>query len=380
MSALIRSLLLVPLVGALLIPVAPLQSCATVGKGTARIGIASEAAIIVWDARTKTEHFIRRAAFRTNVYDFGFLVPTPTQPELGEVKDSAFSRLEPLLIPKVVYKRPLIGFPFVEAVLGGVFMSGDKSKHDRAEAGVRILDAQRVAGYDAVVLEADSPIPLNDWLGKNGYTSRPALVEWLAPYVRQKWKITAFKIAGDAKTGGGGIDASAVRLSFKADHPFYPYREPKDAREIAAIEGRATDDGRFLRVFFIGDERVSGWLDLPEEKAVKSWSAQTKFSARIDGDMVKKVREDLKMTADQIPDRPWVTIFDDTSSPRQGTNDLYFFKDDDQSEVLVSPVTHVLENSPYIPLDVVAFFLLVGLGAIWLFRRLRGVAPAQRAM
>ena len=47
--------------------------------------IAEESAVIVWEGATRTEHFVRRATFATTAADFGFLVPTPSKPELAEV-------------------------------------------------------------------------------------------------------------------------------------------------------------------------------------------------------------------------------------------------------------------------------------------------------
>src|ERR1043166_1405172 len=53
------------------------QACAVVERPDGRVSVAEEHAIILWDAEAKTEHFIRRAQFRTRDADFGFLVPTP---------------------------------------------------------------------------------------------------------------------------------------------------------------------------------------------------------------------------------------------------------------------------------------------------------------
>jgi hypothetical protein len=54
------------------------------------VRIAEEEAVIVWDPATKTEHFIRRAAFHSTARQFGFLVPTT--PRLTEVSDVMSSR------------------------------------------------------------------------------------------------------------------------------------------------------------------------------------------------------------------------------------------------------------------------------------------------
>jgi len=45
---------------------------------------ADQTVIIIWDAATQTQHFIRKASFKSEADDFGFLVPTPSQPQLEE--------------------------------------------------------------------------------------------------------------------------------------------------------------------------------------------------------------------------------------------------------------------------------------------------------
>ena len=51
---------------------------------------ADQTVILIWDPATKTEHFIRKAAFQSAADDFGFLIPSPTQPELAESGNDAF--------------------------------------------------------------------------------------------------------------------------------------------------------------------------------------------------------------------------------------------------------------------------------------------------
>ena len=125
-----------------------------------------------------------------------------------------------------------------------------------ASPPVRVLDAQRVAGYDAVVLEADSAAALADWLKEHGYDQRPALTEWLAPYVDLRWKITAFKIA--PKQEGHAVSTAAVRMSFAAERPFFPYREPVDQRENLPADFTGEEGKRLLRIFYLGDGRADG--------------------------------------------------------------------------------------------------------------------------
>src|SRR5207244_2754583 len=121
-----------------------------------------ESAIIIWDAAKKTQHFIRRASFETNTPNLGFLVPTPTRPELAEADDDAFKLLETATAPKVVEKvrerrryRDRYGYktksegPDMAAPGGG---------------SVRTLgEEQRIAGFKAIILEADDPKALAEW-------------------------------------------------------------------------------------------------------------------------------------------------------------------------------------------------------------------------
>src|SRR5262245_26805369 len=51
---------------------------------------ADQTVIIIWDAVTKTQHFIRRASFKSESDDFGFIIPSPDQPTLSESGNDAF--------------------------------------------------------------------------------------------------------------------------------------------------------------------------------------------------------------------------------------------------------------------------------------------------
>ena len=51
-----------------------------------RVVNADQTVIIIWDAASKTEHFIRQASFKSEADDFGFIVPTP----IPQQQDEAF--------------------------------------------------------------------------------------------------------------------------------------------------------------------------------------------------------------------------------------------------------------------------------------------------
>jgi hypothetical protein len=277
-------------------------------KGTYEIN--EETAIIIWDAVNKTEHFIRRSTYKTDAKDFGFLVPTPTQPFLAESRDLAFEFLGRVTDPPVPTRAgpgPGPGGP-------------DKGK-------VEILEIKRVAGYVATVLKADDAAALNDWLKTNGYQSRPELKPWLEPYIKAGWIITAFKIASDTpKTNA--IATSAVRMTFKTDRPFYPYREPPAAPPSKKSDKKADmPPNRLLRIYVLSKGRVEASLGKGK------WPGKTLYANTFSMDNCKTLAWLLQVDDWEPTGTWWLTEMADTSSPRRGTDDLFFTTSTDQSEV-----------------------------------------------
>jgi hypothetical protein len=347
MSIQTRAMIVALLLSALLTPQLAL-ACAPAPRPGQYVRIAEESAIIIWDEKTRTQHFIRRATFDTDAPDFGFLVPTPAEPALAEVSDSAFNDLEYFIRPKVIEKAETKGVDFTPLLFGFLLLSSRSGDRAAVTSEVRVLSTQRVAGYDAVVLEADNAAKLNSWLDKHGYTSSPSLTGWLAPYVAGHWKITAFKIAKDASYRE--IGTSAVRMSFATDRPFFPYREPADQRE--AKEARAGD--RLLRVFFLSSSRMDGALG---ENASGVWPGKTVWADRVP-EVDRERFSSLLPRDSQTPQNMWLTVFEDKSSPRPGTDEVYFAPSKQQEAVQLPPVIRTYGRSIPAPLDLI--LMLIG--------------------
>jgi Uncharacterized protein conserved in bacteria (DUF2330) len=280
------------------------EACGWAARKGFRVSIADESAIIVWDGATKTQHFIRRASFKTDAPDFGFLVPTPTRPELGEADDMAFKRLTPLARPLVKGKGGK----------GGA--GGGKAK----PPAVEVLEEKLVAGQDVVVLKATDADALAKWLTDHGYEFAPELKDWVKPYIEAKWVITASKIAKDRDgLAVKNVNSKAVRMSFKTDAPFYPYRE---LAEKVDQQGRPTT--RLLRVFFISDTKYQGTIG--DRGHAQPWSGQVIRDTKVENgtplrDAVLKAL-DLKL---ETPPPDWhVTVFEDKSLVRPDGRDVYF--------------------------------------------------------
>jgi hypothetical protein len=259
------------------------------------VRVDAEEALIVWDAARGTEHFIRRADFRKEGGDaFGFLVPTPTRPELAEADEGVFSRLADR------YTR--------------------RERHLRAsgEAGVEVVQVARVAGMDATVLRATDPQALAAWLQQHGFAARPAFAAWLSRYTAGTWHVTAFRYDGGPRPAFG---SRAVRLSFQTPRPFYPYAEPADQTQHPA---------RRLRVTVVAPTRMRGMVgDVP-------WAARTGYADR------PALQSILRgaIPPDLVPAGAWMTTFEEHPS-RRGASDLHFEPSPAQTAVPPSLQRHL---------------------------------------
>ncbi len=343
---------------------APAEPCAPAYPPGAMVRIADESALILWDAEHKIEHFIRRATFTTSAADFGFLVPTPSRPELAEAGDEVFSSLENIIRPKTIYRHRISGAEPGLICLAPFFFSRGavESAASAVEpSSVRVLETKRVAGYDAAVLEANNAKALEDWLQSHGYTTRPALASWLTPYIDQRWIITAFKIAGGPENKA--VSTSAVRMSFKSERPFYPYREPSDQREFVQAKLSPEQQAlippeRLLRVFFVSTARSQGNIGGDPNP----WRAKTVFADLLPADAgipwpVKPAQPKLFLTA-----------FEDRQNPRPGTDDIFFADHSNQTPVHPEPIYIDIPRKVFVPLDAIA---IISFGIFWGVRRIR---------
>lgn len=324
------------------------RACAPAPPPGESVAITDEEAVIVWDAATRTEHFIRRARFSTSARDFGFLVPTPTQPALAETTEALFQRLASATRPKVEVRQTPSAIPF--SCLATSFLLIRSAPPAATVPSVRVLDFQHVAGYDAVVLEADSADALGNWLKAHGYQFRPSLVEWLKPYVTARWKLTAFKIAQQPNASPSLVDTATVRMTFRTDRPIFPYREPMDQRT-------GPTQGRRLRLFFISHTRMEGRLG--DGTAWPGTVAYANRSADMSWLLARVLPEGV------LPATDWLMEFVDNSSPRPANDDLVFFPAAAATPYLPPPEIQLVTKPGPIPIEL----LLLGTLTYWCWRR-----------
>lgn len=330
-------------------------ACCAVSPSGKPVLNADQTVLMIWDAASKTQHFIRQASFKSEADDFGFLVPTPSQPELEESGNEAFPFLLKLTEPETKKAtRPSRG---MSCGCGESMPMAAKS----GDASVRVLEEKQVAGFHAAVLEADSANALVGWLKEHGYTFSPEVEAWAKPYIGGGWKITALKVAKDKENKEKQtVAASALRLSFKTDRPLFPYREPDPKSLVDTLKAKH----RLLRVYFLSDARYEGELGQRVP-----WKADVAWANRLPAGDRNKLLQMLKLPTTAAPAECWLTELEHDWPYKLADADVYFTRAADQSSVKRPPII-IYTGSP-VPTDVTvyAFAAVMVLPLIRRFRR-----------
>jgi len=279
---------------------------------------ADQTVLLIWDPTTKTEHFIRRASFKAEGDDFGFLVPSPSRPQLSESGGEAFPYLGNITRPQF---KPELSFACSAATTRSAAVGN----------AVTVLERKEVAGFDAAVLSATSAGALTGWLKTNGYYFSPEVEAWAAPYIRDGWMFTALRVAKRPKAQGDiTVKADALRITFRTDRPLFPYREP-DSRAAAKKIGAPP---RLLRLYFISDQRYAGALD-----GAHAWSGKPVWSDRLPQSEKETLLRLLKLPPSSGPATWWLTEFEDRWPYGIAPGDLYFTPAHTQKPLLRWAVT-----------------------------------------
>ena len=329
----------------------PADACCPAGPKGKPVVNADQTVVILWDAANKTQHFIRQASFKSEADDFGFLVPSPTQPELEESGNDAFATLKRITAPEI--KR--VPRPLNEK------KDDDKSPPKKSKDFVKVLDQKLVAGFNAAVLETNSTAALVKWLKDNGYAFSPEVEAWAKPYVDQGWKITALKVAKDENSKNNKtVSSAALRLTFKTDRPLFPYREP-DYKETAGALGAKS---RLLRIFFVAEARYEGTLT---EK--QRWTGEVAWAGKVSAADRKKLLEQFKLPEKTGAEQWYLTEFEDNWPYKVAPADVYFARVANQKDVRRDPIIEYVSAPRSDAFPLFAFAAFAGVTAMIGWRR-----------
>ncbi|MCW8130993.1 MAG: DUF2330 domain-containing protein [Planctomycetota bacterium] len=351
----------------------PVEACCPAPPPGQVVLNADQTIVVHWDKASKTEHFIRKATFKSDSSSFGFLIPSPSQPELNESGAEAFPLLAKITAPEVERRARPRDLSLGCGCGSNMPLAAKSAEDSRPE--VRVLEEKFVAGFKASVLEADTAGVLLEWLKENGFDFSAEVKAWAEPYVEAKWKITALKVAGataEPKTEPGDVtrndvEAPALRMSFKTEVPLFPYREPDSAKASEKLKWNR----RLLRIYFVGEQRYLGEL---ENKG--TWTGKTAYANALTAEQRAEVLKQIKLPETAAPASAWLTEFEDPWPYAKAPGDLRFKPSDDTSVVKRPPIIEYYD-APRWPIDaaVCAIGLAMAVGVILMVKRwLKGPA------
>lgn len=207
------------------------------------------------------------SSFKGDAEHFGWLVPTPTKPEVAKGSLELFTALNDLTkLERDVTRSPALGvspFSFMDAT-----------------GGVSVLEQKKIDYYDITVLAADDKNALVDWLNNNGYRFPETYSYILDGYIANKWVFTAVKIRQDvdANTLKQNIwdgSLTPLKFTFSTSKPVYPLKissvvldpekvDPNKPNFIDGKVGRAIklDKGGKLSINYANSDLNRGTIEM----------------------------------------------------------------------------------------------------------------------
>lgn len=271
-----------------------------------------ERTLIVWDASTRRQQFVREVRFtNTGELPFGFIVTTPSRPEVNDVKSAPFDALESS------FPHTLLDTPDDHIRAPGS-KGGDEGFGRGAPAGagppVQVLEKKRVGDFTSFVLAATDGKALGDWLKKNQFRASEAGQRWIDRYVKLGFFFVALRYEGKKQKAadGEGLVSRTVRLSFDTALPYYPYHEPDDAPE---------QRGRELQVWLVTQglhQPLAPHVNGGEVSIHRAWSEGTRYDAS-PSEIASAFGTEL---ASLVPSGARVMTFGDWKEHRHGFGDL----------------------------------------------------------
>ncbi|MCK4745207.1 DUF2330 domain-containing protein [Candidatus Parcubacteria bacterium] len=285
------------------------------------------------------ETLILSTSFKGDADDFGWIVPTPSRPEVEKASKEIFTAL-----------RELTEIPTPQSIKsldGGLFGVAN-------EVGmVHVLEEKKIEYYDIAVLAADDKDALVNWLNKNGYHFPKQHSYVLDSYIQNKWFFTAVKITKDAAVNNLQQDmwsGSLIPLQFKflTNRPVYPLK-------ISSVIEEPTQKINYQKPPQVGIELYIFTKD--KEQILPGF--QTRYAAWTD----KKVIEDLAFNDNGEPwikvkeDRYYLTKLSRYMKYSEMDSDLFFRDAKKNSDVIVD--TQKSKTFFYVIITLSILFLII---------------------
>jgi len=199
---------------------------------------------VIW-YESGTETLILSTTFQGKAENFGWLVPTPFEPQISQASDELFTALDDLTTPKYrTEPLPLLGAP------------PQGSEVPKTEDNTpTIIQTTKVGIFDITVLKAKDTDGLTKWLEKNDYPYPTDREYLLKSYIGKDWYFAVAKVDSGAISSASSYlqsgHASPIQLTFKSDQIVYPLK----------ISGLATGENtqNTTKVAYSFENGMEGW-------------------------------------------------------------------------------------------------------------------------
>ncbi|GEM_PF-1158389 len=189
-------------------------------------------------------------SFNGTAEDFGWIVPTPSEPEVVKSTDVLFTTLDDLTKPEYPGTQSRGNNWNDKAMLEGAM-----------DSGVQVLQTKKIEYYNISVLKAIDKDALYNWFNDNGYRFPQAGKYIIDEYIENGWAFTAIKIDNERLGTSSRIQrqfssghAIPLRMTFKTDKPVFPLK-------ISSINGMDDDAPEGKIAYVTGAEGKGMLLD-----------------------------------------------------------------------------------------------------------------------
>ena len=187
-------------------------------------------AFIAYNPQTQRVALVPSINLTGEATEFAIVIPTPSIPKLDTVDQQIFWDLNDLTRPVNRWR----GGGWRGGGGGGLGCASANNDDDdfvfESDGGVNVISEQEVGAFDTVILTADNPMALTDWLDEHGYHHSIEDNAILQSYIDQRWIFTAMRLSTQFGSGrrrrAQFFDATVdpILLTYTAEKLVYPLR------------------------------------------------------------------------------------------------------------------------------------------------------------
>lgn len=176
----------------LLLPADGYAPCVVFTPPEQQLNGTGQRAFIAYNPQTQQVDLVPSINISGEATEFGIVIPTPAIPKLDTVDQRIFRELNDLTMPVTRWRGGggSSGCNVFTTEESGVAVFDSAVE----EEGVTVISEETVGAFDTVILTADDPMALIDWLDEHGYHHSIDDNAILQGYIDQKWIFTAMRL------------------------------------------------------------------------------------------------------------------------------------------------------------------------------------------